>query len=430
MESSKDDMLLESLLNVFQDLGKRGKPLPHEHTTLAGIAVQFNSGYIYDKQWVGKSIFLAVATGTKCISAAARNPDGFALHDCHGEILARRIVVRWLIDEIRNLYEGNKSYILCIDERSKSLSLLQGVTFHLIVTSPPCGDCAVLSDQSGGYKKKRHRTGAKIVIQPSKIPDASIVENYSITQLSGVVRRKPGRGAPTSSMSCSDKILKWNLLGFQGCLLKALIDNPIYFSDITIAYTKDDPADIGQLMESKAVKRALWERAFADSNSETFVGTSKVPPKLHVIIVSREKMNEHGLAQTETRSSSSGGSAMWWAKPSFEWKLIDADVFSQIPRGNKDHCEIIVGKSGYKMGSPKVIPNNDKQRVEIFCSRFSRAAIRRQVESLLGNKGKTLNSNLSYSDFKGLVSNEYVNAWKRLKRPPSIFSNWILKITD
>ena len=37
----------------------------------------------------------------------------------------------------------------------------------------------------------------------------------SCLQAVGVTRRKPGRGAPTLSMSCSDKLARWQCLGLQ-----------------------------------------------------------------------------------------------------------------------------------------------------------------------------------------------------------------------
>ncbi len=35
----------------------------------------------------------------------------------------------------------------------------------------------------------------------------------------GVARRKPGRGNATMSMSCNDKLARWNVVGLQGSLV-------------------------------------------------------------------------------------------------------------------------------------------------------------------------------------------------------------------
>ncbi|KAI4470529.1 trna-specific adenosine deaminase 1 [Holotrichia oblita] len=44
-----------------------------------------------------------------------------------------------------------------------------------------------------------------------------------------------GRGDPTLSVSCSDKIAKWCYLGIQGCLLSFLLTRPIYLKSFTVA---------------------------------------------------------------------------------------------------------------------------------------------------------------------------------------------------
>lgn len=36
-----------------------------------------------------------------------------------------------------------------------------------------------------------------------------LTQRYLGPQQEGVARRKPGRGVPTRSMSCSDKLAKW-----------------------------------------------------------------------------------------------------------------------------------------------------------------------------------------------------------------------------
>src|ERR1700683_3831434 len=57
-------------------------------------------------------------------------------------------------------------------------------------------------------------------------------DNYS---LYGVLRTKPGRAdsLPTASMSCSDKIAVWNVVGFQGALASRVL-KPIYLHSVVI----------------------------------------------------------------------------------------------------------------------------------------------------------------------------------------------------
>ena len=59
-----------------------------------------------------------------------------------------------------------------------------------------------------------YRTGAKCV--PGDPQDSRLAgtEYHNVGQL----RTKPGRGDKTLSMSCSDKIMKWSVLGTNYCL--------------------------------------------------------------------------------------------------------------------------------------------------------------------------------------------------------------------
>jgi len=50
----------------------------------------------------------------------------------------------------------------------------------------------------------------------------------------GSLSTKPGRGPAASSMSCSDKISRWNALGMQGGLL-ALLIAPVYLDAIVLS---------------------------------------------------------------------------------------------------------------------------------------------------------------------------------------------------
>ena len=93
-----------------------------------------------------------------------------------------------------------------------------------------------------------YRTGAKCAPGGKQDPLKPGLGYHTI----GVLRTKPGRGDPTLSMSCSDKIMKWNILGCQGALLSHFMMSPIYLSSVVLGRC---PCDV------LAVRRGIYERA-------------------------------------------------------------------------------------------------------------------------------------------------------------------------
>ncbi|KAF9355154.1 tRNA-specific adenosine deaminase 1 [Mortierella sp. AD094] len=84
----------------------------------------------------------------------------------------------------------------------------------------------------------------------------------------GVLRTKPGRvdSEPTMSMSCSDKIARWNVLGLTSALVAPFLSKPIYLQSIITR----------ELFDSSALERALYKRIQHRCSCKNPLAASKV----------------------------------------------------------------------------------------------------------------------------------------------------------
>ena len=177
---------------------------------------------------------------------------GELVHDSHAEVVAKRAFQRYLIEALRN--PKTRSSLFDLDPVSRLYSPRKGVRFHFFSTHAPCGDATIyeITDAEEPESKRprvdQNRTGAKCltgqsqVLRCLRIVGGQVYEYFfqdlklpgaSYHTSLGAVRTKPGRGDPTRSLSCSDKLLKWRVLGLQGSVLSSLFSKPITYSSFT-----------------------------------------------------------------------------------------------------------------------------------------------------------------------------------------------------
>lgn len=264
LDNPPADRVARCVFDQFAQLPKAGRPTASEWTVLSAILKYTPSGEHLE--------VVSLGTGTKCLSQDLISTTGDRLNDSHAEIMARRGFLRYLLNEMRKsrrIADGADT-IFSYDATLKQFSLSDGVSFHFFSSHPPCGDASIFEncttetetdDHSTSKKRKVESTGPSFdgvgdVLRGftgGKLLETDSDQDDLMAQRPGAVRTKPGRGIRTLSVSCSDKLSKWSLLGVQGALLHMIVGS-IYFDSITMAGVCD----------VDAMERAIWRRWPAD----------------------------------------------------------------------------------------------------------------------------------------------------------------------
>lgn len=88
------------------------------------------------------------------------------------------------------------------------------------------------------------------------------------TQEVGAVRWKPGRGAPSFCLSCSDKMCRWQMHGLQGTLMRLVAREAIKPRSICVSIPNvcEERAEETKRVVALALKRAIVKRARLDDS--------------------------------------------------------------------------------------------------------------------------------------------------------------------
>ena len=410
--SSLQAAVADAVLAKYASLPKNGKPQAHEYTLLAGFATTD------ERHPDAPPKVVALGTGTKCLGGDKRCVNGMALADSHAEVLARRALVLYMYDEIARLCDAGREGALANPgvsifqpgERSGETtlnddgtvdwtrtrlwcSLRPGVAVHMYVSQSPCGDASIFETSLDGMNgaanpersaiirtNKRAKTaahlgagstGAKLLTGDG---DGETDAEFGVgAQMPGAARLKPGRGTPTSCMSCSDKMCKWNALGVQGELLAGILERPVRIASITVAAPTDAPDTDAHVT---ALRRAVFGRIEKPYNAG--VGYAQT----QLCLRKSDGNNLTKLAAPTLSSheppppnlSSASGQRLGWVAcgSSINW-IADSRSVS----GGGGSTEVTLGATGRKAGFNKKNMDSPKS-----ASRLCRASLARRFIEL------------------------------------------------
>lgn len=114
---------------------------------------------------------VAMGTGTKCIAGDHLSDSGLAVNDCHAEVITRRALLRFFYAQLDLCSKGQTESSIFERKQNGKYTLKPGISFHLYISTSPCGDARVFSpkEERGGvsddHPQRRNRGLARVKIE-------------------------------------------------------------------------------------------------------------------------------------------------------------------------------------------------------------------------------------------------------------------------
>ncbi|VDM73559.1 unnamed protein product [Strongylus vulgaris] len=118
----------------------------------------------------------------------------------------------------------------------------------MFVNTAPCGDARVYTLNDATFTRAKEPETNSLLRYKVENGMGTVLGRYPETLVPQTIDGVTG-GERLRTMSCSDKMMRWNVLGVQGGLLSLFIE-PIYLSSMAVADKSD----------TKRIERALFER--------------------------------------------------------------------------------------------------------------------------------------------------------------------------